>query len=670
MTSTTCRAGILLSQPLASTADDNLLVRSSGLSGDEAHLVVRYEYTPGFEELDAVAVGGQGHYWFGDHVRLGLTANSNEEGDVDSNLGAADLTMRMSPNSWLKVQTGRSEGLVASSLRSEDGGFGFQGPDPLSFSEAEANAYRADVSVGLGDFFDGRDGRANLYVQNLEAGYSAPGQATIKETQTYGGIFRMPVTNRLSLAAKGDQRSEEQGLETRTIELDLGYKMTDRWTVSGGVRNDSREDRSPVVPLTQEQGDRTDAVAQVKFDAGASWRAYGFVQETVSADEGREDNGRIGVGGSYHATKRFRVDAEVSEGDLGAGGRLGTNYLVSERTSLYLNYALENERTDNGLNIRKGTLVSGVRRRLTDASSVYLEERYQDSEALSGLTHAGWNQPGGEGALESRRQRRVRHADQRSDGRRDRPPGSRSPHGLRLGKDPVRERGRVSPGRRGAARPDAYRAQRMALPQQLQVPAIAGLARAGVVEPLVQRQLAGRVLRRRLHGGRVRLRVPSGAPRPVERPGQVHVLLQRSLSGPGGTLRTPRPTSSRRATSRRSISPTTSRPSGPLGGKYAHRVGEVSLDRVNRNFFDNAAHLGVLRADWRFHKGWESLVEARMLDLSDLDQKRTGALGAVYRYFGKNLKVGVGYNFTDFSDDLTDLSYDHKGAFFNIVGSK
>ena len=41
-------------------------------------------------ELDAIAVGGQGHYWFNDHVRLGLTGNTNEEGDADSNLGAAD----------------------------------------------------------------------------------------------------------------------------------------------------------------------------------------------------------------------------------------------------------------------------------------------------------------------------------------------------------------------------------------------------------------------------------------------------------------------------------------------------------------------------------------------------------------------------------------------------
>ena len=237
-----------------------------------------------------------------------------------------------------------------------------------SFTDAKAGAYRADLSVGLRDFFEGRDGRVTFYKQNLDAGYSAPGQATIKDTEQYGGTFRMPVTSRLSLAAKGDQKIEDQGLETRAIELDLAYKLTERWSVSTGVRNDLRKDRSPVVPLTQEQGERTDAVAQVMFDPGASWRAYGFGQDTVAASGGREDNDRIGAGGSYRLTKRFRIDAEASDGDLGPGGKVGTSFLYSERTSLYLNYALENERTDNGVRIRRqGNLISGVKRRLSDS---------------------------------------------------------------------------------------------------------------------------------------------------------------------------------------------------------------------------------------------------------------------------------------------------------------
>ena len=42
-------------------------------------------------------------------------------------------------------------------------------------------------------------------------------------------------------------------------------------------------------------------------------------------------------------------------------------------------------------------------------------------------------------------------------------------------------------------------------------------------------------------------------------------------------------------------------------------------------------------------------------------------LGAVYRHFGNNVQVGVGYNFGNVSDDLTDLVQDDKGAFVNLI---
>ena len=58
-----------------------------------------------------------------------------------------------------------------------------------------------------------------------------------------------------------------------------------------------------------------------------------------------------------------------------------------------------------------------------------------------------------------------------------------------------------------------------------------------------------------------------------------------------------------------------------------------------------------------------------MLDLTDLDERRSGALVTLSRYLGDHFKVGVGYNFTDFSDDLTDLSYEHHGWFLNLVGT-
>jgi flagellar motor protein MotB len=382
---------VVLTEPLASTADDNLLVRSNALSGDEAYLVVRYEYTPGFDEIDALSVGGQGHYWFGDYVKVGITTNTNEQDASDSSLNAADLTLRLAANSWVKVQHAQSEGLVSLPQVSEDGGFEFTSYDPLSFVNAEAAAQRADISMASKDLFRFGNGQLTFYVQDVEAGYSAPGMTALTETKNYGGTFTMPVADRFSVGAKVDNLVQEQGVETDVQEVNLGYQVNDSWEVSAGYRVDNRVDNSPVVVLTQKQGERADAILQVGFDSRTTWNAYGFLQDTVSISGNRQDNARAGLGGSYRVSERLRVDAEVSDGDLGTGARLGTNYLHSDRTSMYLNYALENERTDNGLRSGRGSegnLVAGVKSRIADSTSVFLEERYQHGTTMTGLTHA------------------------------------------------------------------------------------------------------------------------------------------------------------------------------------------------------------------------------------------------------------------------------------------
>jgi hypothetical protein len=660
---------LVLSEPLSSTASDNLLVRKDGLSGDQANLVVRYEYTPGFDKLDAVAVGGQSHFWFDDHVRLGLTANANAKGEGDNNLGAADLTFRKSTDSWFKVQTARSEGLLSRLQRSNDGGFGFHGPDDVSFTDAKALAYRADLSVGLRDFFTGRGGQVTFYKQNLDAGYSAPGQATIKDTEQYGGTLRMPVTSRLTLAAKGDQKIEDQGLETRAIELDLGYKLAERWSVSTGVRNDLRKDRSSVVPLTQVQGERTDAVAQLMFDPAAKLRAYGFGQGTVAASGGRESNGRIGAGGSYRLTKRFRIDGEGSDGDHGPSGKVGTNFLYSEGTNLYLNYSLENERTDNGIQIRRGNLTSGMKRRLSDSSSVYLEERYQNGASLTGLTHATginlvakerWNFGGSSEVGKLRDSQTAAETYRKAAGIR-----------MGYGLDKMQASTAIEYRRDDAQQLDLMHTKRTAwlFRNNFKFQLTPDWRLLGKLDHSVSDSSLGD-----FYAGGYTEAVVGYSYRPVRHdrlsaltkytyfynvPTTVQVTMQNTAVEFIQKSHIAALDLSYDVTAAWSI-----------GGKYAYRMGQASLDREQLNFFDNDARLGVVRADWRFRKGWESTAEMRTLTLRDVSQRRRGALGAIYRYIGKNLKVGMGYNFTDFSDDLTDLRYNHRGVFVNIIGTK
>ena len=317
---------ILLSEPLSSTVDDALLVRSGGLSGDEAWLVINYEYTPGFDDLETLSAGGQGHVWLNDAIRVGVTASSDDEDDTaNTSLQAADLTLRMGAETWVKLQAGRSEGQVSNTQRSVDGGFDFIGAPPSALEDADAAAYRADVSVGFGDLFEAGRGRMNFYVQDLGAGYSAPGQTTFTDLTQYGGSVDVPVIDRIFVGAKGDVSDQDQGLKTTTGEVNFGYDVTDNISVSSGLRYEDREDRSLLVPLTQEEGERTDAIVQFSYDTRDRWRSYGFVQNTLSSDDGREENGRYGAGMSYRFNDRMVIDSEVSDGDLGSAAKVGSS---------------------------------------------------------------------------------------------------------------------------------------------------------------------------------------------------------------------------------------------------------------------------------------------------------------------------------------------------------
>ena len=662
---------VLLSEPLSATASDNLLVRTSGLSGDQSFLVVRYEYTPGLDSLSQVAVGGQGSYWINNYLKLGLTANSND-GDTAGNLGAADLTLRKSANSWLKVQAGRTTGLLSPSLQSSDGGFNFQGPDDQSFANSKADAYRADLSIGLNDFFQGHDGRFQFYTQRLGAGYTAPGQMTLKDTEQYGGLIKMPVTTRLSLVAKGDQRTEDQGLATRAVELDLNYRLTNRWSFSAGVRDDMRKDNSPVVPLTQEQGERTDAVGQVRYSPSDTWSAYFFGQDTVATSGGRPDNNRIGVGGSYRLTKRFKIDGEASDGDLGPGGKIGTTFLYSERTSLYLNYSLENELTDNEDLVHSGSwgnLVSGVKTRLSDSSSIYAEERYQTGSGQSGLTHAtgvnlvtkeSWNFGGSAefgklfdsetGAATNRKAAGVHvgygltkiQFSSAVEFRRDdveQPDLTHTIETVVLLRNNFKYQ--LSPSSRLLGKLD----------YSISNSTLGDFSTGGYTEGIVG--YAYRPVKNDRLNALVKYTYFYNVPTADQLGAQntAAQFLQKSHIA--------------------SLDVTYDLTANwSVGSKYAYRLGEESLDLVQPTFFNDTAQLAVFRVDWQFMKQWDTLAEVRQLSLPDLNQNRRGFLTAFYRRITKNLKAGIGYNFTDFSDDMTDLNYNHRGIFFNIIGTK
>ena len=86
-----------------------------------------------------------------------------------------------------------------------------------------------------------------------------------------------------------------------------------------------------------------------------------------------------------------------------------------------------------------------------------------------------------------------------------------------------------------------------------------------------------------------------------------------------------------------------------------------------RAWLDSRADFAALQLRYRLFEKWEGLAEHRWLKVRD-GGVRKGWLVGVDRRVGENFKIGGGYNFTEFSDDMTELRYDQKGFFLNMAG--
>ena len=667
---------ILLTQPLASLADDGLLVSSNSLSGNPVYLVSRYEYTPGFNDIDTMALGGRSHYWFNDHVKLGLTLSSQEQDVDDSSLNGVDLTLRKTTATWLRLEAASSEGAGYSALNSNDGGFNFtelgQGLDP----DAKSNAYRIEGSVQVDEVISNAKGNATFYAQQSEAGFSAPGQLIATDLSLYGGRYNTALNKRTDLDVKVDASDQDQGLKTEALDVSSSYQLTDRWRISGGGRADNRTDNSATVVATQKQGDRLDLAVEAHYDSKANWTAYGFTQATASKTGNREDNHRIGGGGSIRPTDRLTLDGELSAGSQGPGASIGTDYLVTDRTNVYSAYTFDNERSDNGLSSRRGNWNTGIRSRYTDTVSVYGEERYAHGDVPTGLTHAfgvdyvpdeRWNFGANieAGELEDKNTGAI--TDRRA-----------------LGLSAGYNFGAITYAAAAEYRvddienPDATSSERTTWLMKNNLTYKVNvdwrfLAKANFSES--ESSLGS------LYDGNFTEIVMGYGYRPVNND-RLNSLFKYTyfynlpysdpssidpVSGQviGGSVPVDFIQKSH-ILSFDTIYDLTRRWS--LGGKYAYRLGQVAQDRNNPEYFDSRASLYILRADWHFTNRWDALFEWRLLDLPDAEDQKTGALLGIYRHIGNNIKVGVGYNFTDFSDDLTDLDYNSEGLFINFVG--
>ena len=669
---------ILLSEPLQSTVSDGQVVRSGSLSGNEAYLVTRYEFTPNATDIDGFTLGGRATQWVNDNIRVGATAQNDKSGEADQELYGADLLLRRSDNTFVKLEYARTKGPGFGQSDSTDGGFIFDDIQTPGASGLIADAYRLETRLRLADLnsmFDKIDTRLSALLEHSDEGFSGVGAIGNGEVDRVSLGLQTHLSPNSSLNVEYEEVESSRRGDTRAVYADVSHAFNRAWLAKLGIRHDDVDTAAQAANLsanrTEFDGTRTDVSGELTFSPSDTASIRGFAQRTIDKDDRRSENSRYGIGADIQVSEKLTLSGEVSDGDGGLGAQAQATFKKDDNTEFYLGYALSTDRSDTGFATERegyrnsGVLTAGGRSQLNDNLSVYAEEQYGHGDRGQQLTHTYGLQFAPDEKWTFGASVENGTIDDEIDGSFERTAFSvsagRVSEGLRVASqlEARFEDGVVSGTERD--RTTWLMRNTLAFDANQDIEALArfnfakseaddsNFLNADYVEGVVG--LAYRPIRNdRLNALAKYTYFEDLAP-----------AQQLSITGASNLARQKSQIVSIDGTY--DVSPRLS-----LGGKFGWRQGEVALDRGSDDYVDSEAYLGVARAEYHLIKRWDALAEARILKSTLADNTQLGALVGLYRHVGDNLKIGGGYNFSKFSDDLTDFDNESDGFFLNVVG--
>ena len=668
---------IILKRPLASSVSTGGAVQD-GVNGNSiVNLVVQYEYAPAAGEVDGYVYGGRAQAWLGENVRVAATGMSEKTAGADPQAFGADIQIRHSERTFVEAEIARSSGPGFGASYSADGGLTLDDTAIAGVAGLSATAWRVRAQVGLEDISDGKlKGALSAYAGQKQRGFSTLSEQISVNQTIWGAKAEVQLGENRQLAVTYDDYRDASGKVKRVGNADVAWQINEYWRTVFGVHYVGLQ--TPGAMIAGQNGSRVDAGMRLEYRPDDDKMFYVFGQGTLSRSGDIRRNDRFGVGSEIRLTEKIGLDSEISYGTNGVGGVAALSYDPTANDHYYAAYKLDPDRLADpsgiysGLGADSGVLAVGLRRKVDETYSAFAENNIDIFGKRRSITQtygviftpdAQWTINGAVefGTIIDNSVDPVTLAD-RSDF--DRKAGS-----LSLGyKDDekgltarIRGEARIERSQDHTRDRNTYLfATGMSWKQNPDWTLI------GNLDAVYSDQLTSTLLDGAYVEGSI-----GYAYRPVlndklnllakytylyDLPGPDQVNASGDLLGPAqrshifsidGTY---------------DVAPWLS-----VGAKYGARIGQIR-ERNSAVWERSEVHLGIIRADLNIVKEWDALLEGRALYSRYQHTVDYGALAAIYRHVGNNMKLGVGYNFGRFSDDLRDLTFDDQGFFFNLVG--
>ncbi|MEO1573711.1 MAG: OmpA family protein [Pseudomonadota bacterium] len=655
---------LLLSRPLMQITRLRAptLIRDRALDGNAAILIADYEYIPDGFSPDHVGYGGRASHWFGDHFQVGGTyvAENRGGGADDYTLGAVDVKLQAAPHTYIKLEFAQTEENQVTRFLSNDGGLRF---DELGASTTapgrDGSAYAVEARMNTREWLGTADEWvAAAWYRHSDDGFSIARRDNGVDVDEYGAEVvgqmgdRWTWTGRASVVERDTQRDDTR------LSLQADYRLSDRAILSGELRHTDSNTTNisgGAVNLVNRTdiGDGTLAALRYTRVLNDRWQAYAGGQVSFTQGGGYDNNDMATVGVIAKVSDRMDFIAEYSDGHRGDGASVSLDYAINDRHRVYGTYTHSTDRTDT---LANDQIAIGQRSRISNQLTVFNEHQFSNyREFQAGISHVfgldfalegGWNLGATvqTGELETGFGLVDRSAFSGSVGYQ----GDsflfntrieyRDDDGTNIDADQVVSSTRLD-----------YRYS----------PSVRFLGRLNLSET---EDNADPNFDAKFTEGQIGM-----AYRPVHH-NNFNMLAKYTFLYDLRGFDQDRTNTDQRSNIWSVEGLYQFNPRWGLGAKYAYRHGELRTDRNTGDWFESTTNFFAVRGRYHLLHEWDALAEYRWLDVDEAESTRSGFLIGVSKHLGEHFKLGIGYNFTDFSDDLTNLDYDHKGWFINALG--
>jgi hypothetical protein len=636
---------IILTRPLSPYASMSgpSIIKLQPLDGDRVLLKVDYEYVPNNFEPNRGTYGVRGKQWLSDFIGVGATyAHEGRDGN-DYEIKGVDVTLKGGKKTYIKAEYASSESIqaAAGNFVSHDGGLNFNSFDNNNTNK-DGNAFGVEAKIALSDYINTQhDSTLGVWYKKRESGFSSARLGDTKESTDIGVEVDSQISENIRVTARGtsfEKNSNEKNVAS--LEADYIYNQLELGLQTTYVENRYSDNSNA-------KGTLVGAKAKYKFNDDID--AYISAQTTIDKSGSYESNDLVTIGASVQRGK-IKANAEASTGDRGNAVSVGADYAYSDTNSIYGTYTIHTDRTDAQRNIA----TIGQKTKINDDLSIFTEHQFSNSEDIAGVGHTfGMDYIFGEyltGNLT------YTKSDMKKGNLRDRDAISGS---LNYSKDRLRASTKLE--YRDDSGKDIKTKQYLSANKLSYKVNPSWRALAKLNYSVTKDDLSNLNDAKFIEAG------IGFAYRPVDNSkfnmiGK-YTFLYDLTSSAQDILRADEKAHIISAEMSYDILQ-----EWTIGSKLGYKHQGIREHRSYGDWLSSDIKLAALRVNYHLIKSWDAMAEYHWLNQEN-DGTNHGVLLGVYKHIGDNLKLGVGYNFSSFSDDLTKSNdYDAKGWFVNVIG--